>query len=148
MPFSELLLSFDQAFPRPPRDVKIPRRSSGLHVLASHSISRHPLPIPTYPPRQTRNGQVCITADADLTGRQSWSAPLFVRWVTYPQTRERTGSLLFCPDCGTLLSLPKDGETVVVCEQCAYEEPATCEFHLLLDRWRCHCLLIVLCMDS
>ncbi|KJA29477.1 hypothetical protein HYPSUDRAFT_176452 [Hypholoma sublateritium FD-334 SS-4] len=38
---------------------------------------------------------------------------------------DKVGSLLFCPDCGTLLALPKDGETVVVCEQCAYEEPAT-----------------------
>lgn len=37
------------------------------------------------------------------------------------------GSLLFCPDCGTLLNLPKEGESLVTCEQCAYEEPASCQ---------------------
>lgn len=36
------------------------------------------------------------------------------------------GSLLFCPDCGTLLNIPQDGEYVVVCEQCGHEEPASC----------------------
>ncbi|KAF9466861.1 DNA-directed RNA polymerase I kDa polypeptide, partial [Collybia nuda] len=35
------------------------------------------------------------------------------------------GSLLFCPTCGTLLSLPQDGETIVTCEQCGHEEPAS-----------------------
>ncbi|KAM6497822.1 DNA-directed RNA polymerase I kDa polypeptide, partial [Amanita muscaria] len=35
------------------------------------------------------------------------------------------GSLLFCPDCGTLLSLPNEGETTVLCELCDYEEPAS-----------------------
>ncbi|KAJ3495546.1 hypothetical protein NLJ89_g10609 [Agrocybe chaxingu] len=40
-------------------------------------------------------------------------------------TIERTGSLLFCPHCGTLLALPRDGEDWVVCEQCAHEEPAS-----------------------
>ncbi|KAF8892634.1 DNA-directed RNA polymerase I kDa polypeptide [Infundibulicybe gibba] len=34
------------------------------------------------------------------------------------------GSLLFCGSCGTLLSLPRDGETSVVCEQCGEEESA------------------------
>lgn len=38
-----------------------------------------------------------------------------------------TGSLLFCPDCGTLLNLPKDDEINVECEQCKYVEPATCK---------------------
>ncbi|KAK2459746.1 hypothetical protein APHAL10511_008178 [Amanita phalloides] len=37
----------------------------------------------------------------------------------------KIGSLLFCPSCGTLLPLPKDGESVVVCEQCNREEPAS-----------------------
>ncbi|EGN92719.1 hypothetical protein SERLA73DRAFT_127310 [Serpula lacrymans var. lacrymans S7.3] len=36
-----------------------------------------------------------------------------------------TGSLLFCPDCGTLLSLPKDSDQTVICEQCSHEEPAS-----------------------
>lgn len=36
------------------------------------------------------------------------------------------GSLLFCPDCGTLLNLPVGEEKTVVCEQCAHEEPASC----------------------
>lgn len=37
----------------------------------------------------------------------------------------KIGSLLFCADCGTLLALPKDGETDVVCEQCQRQEPAS-----------------------
>ena len=37
------------------------------------------------------------------------------------------GSLLFCPDCGTLLNLPQDGEFEVTCEQCGHVEPASCE---------------------
>ncbi|KAH9487200.1 DNA-directed RNA polymerase I subunit RPA12 [Psilocybe cubensis] len=37
----------------------------------------------------------------------------------------KIGSLLFCPNCGTLLSLPRDGEKIVTCEQCSYEEPAS-----------------------
>ncbi|KAF4623571.1 hypothetical protein D9613_001558 [Agrocybe pediades] len=37
----------------------------------------------------------------------------------------KVGSLLFCPNCGTLLSLPRDGESFVTCEQCAYQEPAS-----------------------
>ncbi|KAF8961012.1 hypothetical protein BDZ97DRAFT_1830881 [Flammula alnicola] len=41
-----------------------------------------------------------------------------------PSRAHKVGSLLFCPDCGTLLSLPRDGEKIVTCEQCAYEEPA------------------------
>ena len=39
-----------------------------------------------------------------------------------------SGSLLFCPDCGTLLNLPVGNELTVVCEQCAHEEPASCAF--------------------
>ncbi|KAF9526419.1 DNA-directed RNA polymerase I kDa polypeptide [Crepidotus variabilis] len=42
-----------------------------------------------------------------------------------PASAHKVGSLLFCPDCGTLLSLPKDGELAVICEQCSHEEPAT-----------------------
>ncbi|KAL1698912.1 hypothetical protein EV121DRAFT_284481 [Schizophyllum commune] len=38
---------------------------------------------------------------------------------------EKIGSLLFCPFCGTLLNIPRDGERVVECEQCGHEEPAT-----------------------
>ncbi|KAF8809382.1 DNA-directed RNA polymerase I kDa polypeptide [Phlegmacium glaucopus] len=37
----------------------------------------------------------------------------------------KIGLLLFCPDCGSLLSLPRDGETIVTCEQCGHEEPAS-----------------------
>ncbi|EFI28592.1 DNA-directed RNA polymerase I kDa polypeptide [Coprinopsis cinerea okayama7 len=37
----------------------------------------------------------------------------------------KIGSLLFCPNCGTLLDLPKDGEAIVTCEQCHHEEPAS-----------------------
>jgi hypothetical protein len=40
--------------------------------------------------------------------------------------QDRTGTLLFCPDCGTLLNLPKDDEPSVICEQCEHEEPASC----------------------
>ncbi|KZO99648.1 DNA-directed RNA polymerase, partial [Calocera viscosa TUFC12733] len=37
-----------------------------------------------------------------------------------------TGTLLFCPECGTLLSLPQDdNSTYVECEQCKYREPAS-----------------------
>ncbi|KAF8224040.1 DNA-directed RNA polymerase I kDa polypeptide [Tricholoma matsutake] len=35
------------------------------------------------------------------------------------------GSLIFCPTCGTLLDLPHDGESIVTCEQCGHEEPAS-----------------------
>lgn len=38
------------------------------------------------------------------------------------------GSLLFCPDCGTLLNLPQDGQFEVTCEQCGHVEPASCAF--------------------
>jgi DNA-directed RNA polymerase subunit M/transcription elongation factor TFIIS len=38
----------------------------------------------------------------------------------------RTGALLFCPDCGTLLDLPRGEEDSVTCEQCGHEEPADC----------------------
>jgi len=37
----------------------------------------------------------------------------------------KIGSLLFCPECGTLLNIPVDNEPVVVCDQCAHEEPAS-----------------------
>ncbi|KAF8060881.1 DNA-directed RNA polymerase I kDa polypeptide [Lyophyllum atratum] len=37
----------------------------------------------------------------------------------------KIGSLLFCPTCGTLLSLPQDGEDAVTCEQCGHVEPAS-----------------------
>ncbi|TFK47913.1 DNA-directed RNA polymerase I kDa polypeptide [Heliocybe sulcata] len=42
-----------------------------------------------------------------------------------PRLAEKIGSLLFCPDCGTLLNLPRDDETQVLCEQCGHEEPAS-----------------------
>ena len=42
------------------------------------------------------------------------------------RTCAQLGSLLFCPDCGTLLNLPVGDELTVVCEQCAHEEPASC----------------------
>ncbi|KAH7910021.1 hypothetical protein BJ138DRAFT_1173402 [Hygrophoropsis aurantiaca] len=42
-----------------------------------------------------------------------------------PALAHKIGSLLFCPNCATLLNLPQDGEPVIVCEQCNHEEPAT-----------------------
>ena len=39
---------------------------------------------------------------------------------------DRIGSLLFCPACGTLLSLPGDLDEIA-CEQCGRREPASCE---------------------
>ncbi|KAH8799546.1 DNA-directed RNA polymerase I kDa polypeptide [Flagelloscypha sp. PMI_526] len=43
------------------------------------------------------------------------------------QTRsaEKIGSLLFCPDCGTLLPLPLDEELEVTCDGCGFQEPAS-----------------------
>ena len=46
------------------------------------------------------------------------------------------GSLLFCPDCGTLLNLPQDGESTVACSQCQHEEPVECKFCCMVG---CHC---------
>ena len=43
---------------------------------------------------------------------------------------ERPGSLLFCPDCGTLLDLPLGDEANVRCDQCGHLEPASCVSHL------------------
>lgn len=37
----------------------------------------------------------------------------------------RLGSLLFCPECGTLLDFPEPEETIVSCEQCQYQEKAS-----------------------
>lgn len=37
------------------------------------------------------------------------------------------GSLLFCPDCGTLLNLPTESEDTIPCEQCGFTENATCK---------------------
>ncbi|KAH9836661.1 DNA-directed RNA polymerase I kDa polypeptide [Rhodofomes roseus] len=42
-----------------------------------------------------------------------------------PRLAEKIGSLLFCPDCGTLLNLPQDEDMYVKCEQCGHEEPAS-----------------------
>ncbi|KAI0761157.1 DNA-directed RNA polymerase I kDa polypeptide [Trametes elegans] len=42
-----------------------------------------------------------------------------------PRKADKIGSLLFCPDCGTLLNLPQDGQFQVECEQCAHVEPAS-----------------------
>ncbi len=39
----------------------------------------------------------------------------------------RSGALLFCPDCGTLLDLPEADADSVTCEQCGFVEPASCE---------------------
>ena len=62
------------------------------------------------------------------------TTPFCQRYIILPIPFEigLKGSLLFCPDCGNLLSLPKDGESVVICEQCGREEPATCESSCLL----------------
>ncbi|KDQ55003.1 hypothetical protein JAAARDRAFT_60445 [Jaapia argillacea MUCL 33604] len=42
-----------------------------------------------------------------------------------PKLAQKIGSLLFCPDCGTLLDLPQGDDTIVNCEQCGHEEPAS-----------------------
>ena len=44
------------------------------------------------------------------------------------------GSLLFCPDCGTLLALPRDQETSVACDQCGREEPASGQYDVPDER--------------
>jgi len=38
---------------------------------------------------------------------------------------QKLGSLLFCPNCSTLLNLPKEGDEQVECEQCGHIEPAS-----------------------
>lgn len=43
-----------------------------------------------------------------------------------------SGSLLFCPDCGTLLSVPEGDELSVKCEQCEHEEPVSCVYHIII----------------
>jgi len=53
--------------------------------------------------------------------------------------RTRLGSLLFCPDCGTLLNLPVGDERTVVCEQCAHEEPASCTSRLYMCTRELNC---------
>lgn len=53
-----------------------------------------------------------------------------IEGFSFPGDRSLTrsqGSLLFCPNCGTLLDLPRDGEDVVTCDQCEHVEPATCK---------------------
>lgn len=47
--------------------------------------------------------------------------PLLEMKLTLP-----IGSLLFCPDCGTLLNFPEDGKPDIPCEQCGHLEPASC----------------------
>ncbi|KAL7423077.1 DNA-directed RNA polymerase I core subunit rpa12 [Cryptotrichosporon argae] len=37
----------------------------------------------------------------------------------------RVGSLLFCPACGTLLDLPREGHDEIACHQCGRKEPAS-----------------------
>jgi DNA-directed RNA polymerase subunit M/transcription elongation factor TFIIS len=51
-----------------------------------------------------------------------------LRFKRFPDYTQFLGSLLFCPTCGTLLDLPQDGESVVTCEQCGHEEPASCMY--------------------
>lgn len=50
------------------------------------------------------------------------------------------GSLLFCPNCGTLLNLPQGDEQSVTCEQCQHEEPASC-----MSFRSCHPSLVTFC---
>jgi DNA-directed RNA polymerase I subunit RPA12 len=42
----------------------------------------------------------------------------------------KTGSLLFCPDCGTLLDLPND-EEFIKCDQCGRLEPTSCMLYTI-----------------
>ncbi|KAI6137388.1 transcription factor S-II-domain-containing protein [Pisolithus sp. B1] len=41
------------------------------------------------------------------------------------QSAHKIGSLLFCPQCGTLLSAPTDDGPTVECEQCHHLEPTS-----------------------
>lgn len=41
------------------------------------------------------------------------------------------GSLLFCPDCGTLLDLPRPNEDTVICDQCGHTEPSSCLLYFM-----------------
>lgn len=36
------------------------------------------------------------------------------------------GSLLFCPECGTLLDYPLPEQNEIICEMCSHTEPASC----------------------
>lgn len=63
---------------------------------------------------------------AHKIGQSLWDDELNVFLIQLFRYRH-PGSLLFCPDCGTLLSLPADGEYQVACEQCGRKEPASCE---------------------
>lgn len=68
------------------------------------------------------------TNDAS-TSRENWCVCRYARWCGRSIADielEWTGSLLFCPDCGTLLNLPQDGQSEVTCEQCGHDEPASC----------------------
>lgn len=51
---------------------------------------------------------------------------------------DRVGSLLFCPACGTLLSLPGDMDEIA-CEQCGRREPASCELSVYMSMYRERC---------
>jgi hypothetical protein len=73
-----------------------------------------------------RDHETCLLVHHVVSRPQSRSGVLFYELGT-ADSETTTGSLLFCPDCGTLLSLPRDGETMVACEQCGREEPAGCE---------------------
>ena len=82
-----------------------------------------------------RQSEICTVSSVFLKYRrhvcaQNRSDYFFscsVRTGSLIQAVSKSGSLLFCPRCGTLLDLPKDGESVVICEQCQHEEPASCE---------------------
>lgn len=89
-------------------------------------------------------GPIRSTRDVDLVLRLLFSSQHVVErtqsWSVIHKIFNRTrasyfsiqkGSLLFCPTCGTLLSLPKDGDFVITCEQCAHEEPASCKVWFL-----------------
>lgn len=51
--------------------------------------------------------------------------PILLLYMSFE--RLHSGSLLFCPDCGTLLDLPEADADSVTCEQCGFVEPASCE---------------------
>lgn len=65
--------------------------------------------------RQARLSTRASRPTRQITARNLYCMPL----------AHKIGSLLFCPECGTLLDIPADGENEVICDQCKHVEPAS-----------------------
>lgn len=74
---------------------------------------------------------VCLTMPRLAEKIGQWCIPSIVTLSDFLPVE--LGSLLFCPDCGTLLDLPKDAENEVKCQQCGHLEPASCELSQILS---------------